>query len=111
MGSAAEVQAIYAAGAAGKPNAVGNTGSGVLIDAGAAGNTIGGTTAQPATSSPAIARTASTSSPGGANTVHGNYVGTDAGRTVSRDPPRGHRPGHRQRGAGNVISGNGTGVT
>src|SRR5262249_52548538 len=41
--SGTEIQAIYAAGSAGK--GVGNSGSGIVVTGGAGGNTIGGTTA------------------------------------------------------------------
>ena len=104
----AEVEAIYGAGAAGKGNAVGNTGSGVLIDAGASGNTVGGSTAaaRNVISGNTVAGVYLFAG-SGANTVQGNYVGTDAGGTVKIANLHGVIAASTgSTVAGNVISGN-----
>jgi hypothetical protein len=122
--SASEIQGIYNAGSTGKGNAVGNSGVGVLLSAGASNNAIGGTTA-------ATRNVISGNGSDGlgllsgatGNLVEGNYLGTNAAGTAavfntgsginvnasnntiggasSVDPVTGDLTG-----AGNVISGN-----
>ena len=107
---------------AGRATPLGNTGSGVLIDAGAAGNTIGGTTAGARNvisgNAGAGVNVSGTGTDG--NVIQGNYVGlaadglTAVGNTqdgvIVQAGAANTLVGGTAGGAGNVISGNRNGI-
>src|SRR5262249_19390772 len=114
----AEIQFVYNQGSAGKPNDLGNAADGVLVQSGAASNTIGGTVAS--------VRNVVAGNKGigihilgsgtNANVVAADFVGTNAAGTlmVGNDGSgiqieggaQNNTVGGAVAGAGNVISGN-----
>ncbi len=120
--SSSEIQRIYQSGSLGKSNFLGNSSSGMVIQGGASGNTVGGTTAgaRNVISGNTQDGVQITGNGTSGNAVEGNYIGTNAAGTgiVANSSDGVHilsgatnntvggltaTPGM---GAGNVISGN-----
>ncbi|MEM9828114.1 MAG: LamG-like jellyroll fold domain-containing protein, partial [Planctomycetota bacterium] len=116
-----EIRAIAADGTASKSASLGNLGNGIVVNAGATNTTIGGTTPEDRNIisdndlNGVLIQTATTSN----LTLTGNYIGVDG--SGSRDLGNGvagvriegspnHTVGGSVPGAGNVISGNATGI-